>query len=37
MIAGGAEEFCITEAAVFDTLYATSTRTQTPKINAAAL
>ena len=26
MIAGGAEELCATEAAVFDTLYATSTR-----------
>lgn len=32
MIAGGAEELCITEAAVFDTLYATSTRTQTPEL-----
>ena len=35
MVAGGAEELCATEAAVFDTLYATSTRndepTQTPR------
>lgn len=30
MIAGGAEELCATEAAVFDTLYATSTRNSTP-------
>lgn len=30
MIAGGAEELCITEAAVFDTLYATSVRNDTP-------
>jgi 3-oxoacyl-[acyl-carrier-protein] synthase II len=30
MIAGGAEELCPTEAAVFDTLYATSTRNDTP-------
>ena len=26
MIAGGAEELCVTEAAVFDTLFATSVR-----------
>lgn len=31
MIAGGAEELCPTEAAVFDTLFATSTRNSTPK------
>lgn len=30
MVAGGAEELCATEAAVFDTLYATSTRNDTP-------
>ncbi|MGQ0618679.1 MAG: beta-ketoacyl-ACP synthase [Panacagrimonas sp.] len=30
MVAGGAEELCVTEAAVFDTLYATSTRNQAP-------
>lgn len=30
MIAGGAEELCPTEAAVFDTLYATSTRNDQP-------
>ncbi|ALS35053.1 3-oxoacyl-[acyl-carrier-protein] synthase II [Pseudoalteromonas translucida KMM 520] len=32
MVAGGAEELCITEAAVFDTLYATSTKNDTPKL-----
>ncbi|MBB1384911.1 beta-ketoacyl-ACP synthase [Pseudoalteromonas sp. SG45-5] len=32
MVAGGAEELCITEAAVFDTLYATSTKNETPKL-----
>lgn len=32
MIAGGAEELCITEAAVFDTLYATSTRNDQPQL-----
>jgi 3-oxoacyl-[acyl-carrier-protein] synthase II len=32
MIAGGAEELCPTEAAVFDTLYATSTRNDTPEL-----
>ena len=30
MIAGGAEELCATEAAVFDTLFATSTRNDAP-------
>lgn len=30
MIAGGSEELCATEAAVFDTLYATSVRNDTP-------
>jgi 3-oxoacyl-[acyl-carrier-protein] synthase II len=33
MIAGGAEEFCATEAAVFDTLYATSTQNDSPESN----
>jgi 3-oxoacyl-[acyl-carrier-protein] synthase II len=32
MIAGGSEELCATEAAVFDTLYATSVRNDTPDI-----
>ena len=32
MIAGGAEELCVTEAAVFDTLYATSTKNEQPKL-----
>ena len=31
MVAGGAEELCPTEAAVFDTLYATSTMNEYPK------
>lgn len=31
MVAGGAEELCVSEAAVFDTLYATSTRNESPK------
>lgn len=31
MIAGGGEELCPTEAAVFDTLFATSTRNQSPE------
>lgn len=31
MIAGGAEELCATEAAVFDTLFATSVRNDTPQ------
>ena len=30
MVAGGAEELCATEAAVFDTLFATSVRNDTP-------
>lgn len=30
MLAGGAEELCATQAAVFDTLYATSTKNETP-------
>jgi 3-oxoacyl-[acyl-carrier-protein] synthase II len=30
MVAGGAEELCATEAAVFDTLYATSTKNDSP-------
>lgn len=32
MVAGGAEELCATEAAVFDTLYATSTRNTEPHL-----
>nr|WP_245575033.1 beta-ketoacyl-ACP synthase [Chitinilyticum litopenaei] len=32
MIAGGAEELCPTEAMVFDTLYATSTKNDTPHL-----
>jgi len=32
MVAGGAEELCATEAAVFDTLYATSTRNDEPQL-----
>ncbi|ACE82799.1 beta-ketoacyl-ACP synthase [Cellvibrio japonicus] len=32
MVAGGAEELCPSEAAVFDTLYATSTKNDTPDI-----
>ena len=32
MVAGGAEELCATEAAVFDTLYATSTKNDTPHL-----
>jgi len=31
MVAGGAEELCVTEAAVFDTLYATSIKNDSPK------
>ncbi|GAB2891623.1 beta-ketoacyl-ACP synthase [Microbulbifer echini] len=31
MVAGGAEELCATEAAVFDTLYATSTKNDFPE------
>ena len=33
MICGGAEELCPTEAAVFDTLYATSTMNETPELS----
>ena len=33
MVAGGAEELCATEAAVFDTLYATSTRNSEPHLS----
>jgi 3-oxoacyl-[acyl-carrier-protein] synthase II len=32
MVCGGAEELCPTEAAVFDTLFATSTRNETPEL-----
>ncbi|WP_409522554.1 beta-ketoacyl-ACP synthase [Nitrincola sp. MINF-07-Sa-05] len=32
MVAGGAEELCVTEAVVFDTLYATSVKNQTPEL-----
>ncbi|MBB3062849.1 beta-ketoacyl-ACP synthase [Microbulbifer rhizosphaerae] len=32
MVAGGAEELCATEAAVFDTLFATSTKNETPSV-----
>lgn len=32
MVAGGAEELCPTEAAVFDTLYATSVRNEEPEL-----
>jgi len=32
MVAGGAEELCATEAAVFDTLFATSTKNDSPGI-----
>ena len=35
MVAGGAEELCASEAAVFDTLYATSTRNDAPKSTPA--
>ena len=35
MVAGGAEELCASEAAVFDTLYATSTRNDAPKTTPA--
>lgn len=31
MVAGGAEELCVSEAAVFDTLFATSTENESPK------
>ncbi|WP_283150655.1 beta-ketoacyl-ACP synthase [Silvimonas soli] len=33
MVAGGAEELSVTEAAVFDTLFATSTRNDTPHLS----
>ncbi len=33
MVAGGAEELCPTESAVFDTLFATSLKNNTPQIN----
>lgn len=33
MLAGGAEELCATEAAVFDTLYATSTINESPELS----
>jgi len=33
MIAGGAEELSVTEAAVFDTLYATSTQNESPELS----
>jgi 3-oxoacyl-[acyl-carrier-protein] synthase II len=32
MLAGGAEELCVSEAAAFDTLYATSTKNDTPDL-----
>lgn len=35
MIAGGAEELCVSEAAVFDTLYATSRKNEAPKTTPA--
>ncbi|MBO4480819.1 MAG: beta-ketoacyl-ACP synthase [Alphaproteobacteria bacterium] len=35
MIAGGGEEFDITQVAVFDTLYATSTKNNTPELSPA--
>jgi len=35
MICGGCEELCPTEAAVFDTLYATSTKNDTPNLSPA--
>ena len=35
MIAGGAEEFDITQVAVFDTLYATSTKNDAPQLSPA--
>jgi 3-oxoacyl-[acyl-carrier-protein] synthase II len=37
MMAGGAEELCATEAAVFDTLFATSVRNDAPHTDAAPL
>jgi 3-oxoacyl-[acyl-carrier-protein] synthase II len=35
MVAGGGEELCVSEAAVFDTLYATSTRNDAPSTTPA--
>ena len=35
MLAGGAEELCVTQAGVFDTLYATSTRNNAPTTTPA--
>ncbi len=35
MVAGGAEELCPSEAAIFDTLFATSQQNDTPKITPA--
>lgn len=35
MVAGGAEELCVSEAAVFDTLYATSRKNDAPKTTPA--
>jgi 3-oxoacyl-[acyl-carrier-protein] synthase II len=35
MVAGGGEEICVSEAAVFDTLYATSTKNDAPKTTPA--
>ncbi|MBO7520654.1 MAG: beta-ketoacyl-ACP synthase, partial [Opitutales bacterium] len=35
MIAGGAEEFSPTQVAIFDTLYATSTKNETPSLTPA--
>lgn len=35
MVAGGGEELCPSEAAVFDTLFATSVKNQTPEITPA--
>lgn len=35
MIAGGAEELCASEAYVFDTLYATSSKNETPNLTPA--
>ena len=32
MVAGGAEELCVTEAAVFDTLFATSVKNNSPEL-----
>ena len=37
MVAGGGEELCVSEAAVFDTLYATSTRNDCTEDDAGAV